>query len=184
VSNRKVSTDALETLGQLIDDTQKRDAIHLAVEPTIAGERLFPGQSVGIVDGKATARAEPLGIVDPFLTKPVFPDQRFWLVLFPRMVTSLRHVWSHPAFPDEGATGTTGYATSLEWLENFASGPGLSLHEIVKAAVEYLDCGTYLIEGGRWEGMGVPNEFWTHFEIVTGRKVREDERGSFFSCSC
>ena len=37
---RSVATDALETLGTIIDDTQKRDAIHLAVEPVVAGERL------------------------------------------------------------------------------------------------------------------------------------------------
>jgi len=29
---RKVSTDALETLGQIIDETQKRDAIHITAE--------------------------------------------------------------------------------------------------------------------------------------------------------
>lgn len=29
---RSVFTDALETLGTIIDDTQKRDAIHLAFE--------------------------------------------------------------------------------------------------------------------------------------------------------
>lgn len=36
---RSVATDALETLGTIIDDKQKRDAIHLAVEPVVAGER-------------------------------------------------------------------------------------------------------------------------------------------------
>jgi hypothetical protein len=40
---RSVATDALATLGTIIDDTQKRDAIHIAVEPVIAGERLRPG---------------------------------------------------------------------------------------------------------------------------------------------
>lgn len=35
---RSVSTDALETLGTIIDDRAGRDAIHLAVEPVHAGE--------------------------------------------------------------------------------------------------------------------------------------------------
>lgn len=45
--DRAVFTDALHTLGTVIDATQGRDAIHLAVEPVIAGEMLKPGQDVG-----------------------------------------------------------------------------------------------------------------------------------------
>jgi hypothetical protein len=41
---RAVSTDALETLGKIHEREEKRDAIHLAVEPVIAGEVLQPGQ--------------------------------------------------------------------------------------------------------------------------------------------
>lgn len=93
---RKASTDALETLGMIIDETQKRDAIHLAVEPVIAKERLLPGQNVG-VNG---ITENPMGIVDPFLKNPVEIGQRFWLVVYPRQINSLRYVWTHPAFPD------------------------------------------------------------------------------------
>lgn len=98
---RSVHTDALAVLGTIIDETVGRDAIHLAVEPVVAAEKLFPGQDVGIdsADGKATARAAKLvGIVDPFLKGPVYPDQRFLLVVYPRTITSLRHVWEHPDF--------------------------------------------------------------------------------------
>lgn len=55
---RKVSTDALETLGTIIDSGQKRDAIHLAVEPVIAGECLAPGAHVVINQGVATERID------------------------------------------------------------------------------------------------------------------------------
>lgn len=100
---RSVHTDALATLGKIIDETQKRDAIHLAVEPVIAGEDLKPGQHITVENGIArkTRIGEGLGIVDPFLPKTVMQGERFWFVMYPRTIRSLRHVWSHPAFPDE-----------------------------------------------------------------------------------
>jgi hypothetical protein len=99
---RSVATDALETLGTIIGEGAGRDAIHLAVEPVIAGEVLRPGEDVGLLpDGKASHHCEHLGIVDPFLKKPVKRGEKFWLVVYPRQITSLRHVWSHPAFPEE-----------------------------------------------------------------------------------
>src|ERR1041385_3217026 len=96
---RSVFTDALETLGTIIDENQKRDAIHLAVEPMVAKEYLKPGEHV-TADGVSCIpyRKHSVGIVDPFLEKTVQPGERFWLVLYPRTIKSLRHVWEHPAF--------------------------------------------------------------------------------------
>lgn len=69
---RSVATDALETLGTIIDDKQKRDAIHLAVMPVIAGVVLPPGMHVSATNGVAmpAVPGEGLGIVDPFLMVP------------------------------------------------------------------------------------------------------------------
>lgn len=95
---RAVHTDALETLGTIIGENEKRDAIHLAVEPVIAAEDLLPGQDVGRVNGGFGRCVTPLGIVDPFIKGVVRKGQRFWLVVYPRQISSLRHVWTHPAF--------------------------------------------------------------------------------------
>ncbi|MFP3645186.1 hypothetical protein [Paraburkholderia sp. SIMBA_054] len=108
---RAVATDALETLGMIHFKPEARDAIHLAVEPITAGERLRPNDDIGIYKGKAYQAGErqfagevvhvkALGKVDPFLpnNKFVTEGQRFWLVVYPRMITSLRHVWDHPDF--------------------------------------------------------------------------------------
>ncbi len=103
---RTPHTDALETLGTIHDRDEFRDAIHLAVEQVTAGEDLRVGEQITYVNGKAFAvrkGEEAIGIVDPFLTRKVKEGQRFWLVVKPRLITSLRHVWSHPAFPDEAS---------------------------------------------------------------------------------
>lgn len=89
--------------GRLIsNDDRQRDAIHIALAPVEAAEKLSPGQHVGFVYSNDTNHvgsvSETIGIVDPFLTQDVQPGQRFWLFLYPNSVTGLRHIWSHPAF--------------------------------------------------------------------------------------
>lgn len=101
---RTPHTDALDTLGMIHEYDEHRDAIHLGVEPIEAGETLKAGQHIGIgSDGKAYIAVESyikaVGIVDPFLTTIVKQGERFWLVVYPRAITSLRHVWEHPDFP-------------------------------------------------------------------------------------
>lgn len=115
MSDRTPSTDALETLGMIHFKPEKRDAIHLAVDPVVAGTALDAGQQIGIVRGKAYPAGSHIGdgqprvpyhgIVDPFLPSKgaqydVKEGETFWFVMSPRMVTSLRHVWSHPDFPE------------------------------------------------------------------------------------
>jgi hypothetical protein len=90
-------------LGQLIHDgDRRRDAIHVAVAPVTAAQRLLPGQHVGLVQEENLELVGPcehnLGIVDPFLTEEVEAGQRFWLMLYPNTIVGLRHIWSHPAF--------------------------------------------------------------------------------------
>lgn len=199
---RSVATDALATLGTLIDDKQKRDAIHLAVEPVIAGELLRPGEHITIVGGLAhrTEVGEGLGIVDPFLPRAVKKGDRFWFVMYPRMVHSLRHVWTHPQFPDEPERTDVSVvavpappvaskvealiARSREWLENYALGLGLTSRELCDGAQDFLEGGSYLCRGQELEGMTTDEEFWTHYSIVTGEIVPPDQRENFFTCSC
>lgn len=101
-------TDALETLGMIHFKPEKRDAIHLAVEPVKCGELpLRAGERIGIINGVAYPTGYLVdggvvpyhGIVDPFLPTHVEHKQSFWFVMAPRMVQSLRHVWEHPDFP-------------------------------------------------------------------------------------
>jgi hypothetical protein len=106
MSERKVSTDALETLGKIISPDEKRDAIHLAVMPVQLGESVKPGESLNIApeDGKAYSAGGLEGsllIADPFIRSYRLPEGAWiWAILRPRQVTSLRHVWEHPSFPE------------------------------------------------------------------------------------
>jgi hypothetical protein len=91
------------TLGNLIDaDRVGRDAIHMAIAPGVAAEELYPGQHVGFAEPGNLRRFGPggphVGIVDPFLRGPVPVGAGFYVCLYPNTVTSLRHVWQHPAF--------------------------------------------------------------------------------------
>jgi hypothetical protein len=42
------------------------------------------------------------GIIDPFLVDQLQKGDRVYLCLFPGTVTSLRHLWTAPGFPDRG----------------------------------------------------------------------------------
>lgn len=187
---RKVSTDALETLGTIINHNAGRDAIHLAVEPAVAGEDLYPGENIGLRDGKAySVVSKLLGIVDPFLKEKVKEGEIFWLVVYPRQITSLRHVWSHPDFPEETSleTSTVFKEASKKWIAEFAELIGITYNKLIEGAREYAHGGDYLHMGDNEEYSNhydKMEEFWRHYEIVTGDIILEGRNGGFFSCSC
>jgi len=196
--SRTVATDALATLGTIIDDAQKRDAIHLAVEPVVAGERLRPGDHITIEGGVAisTEVGAGLGIVDPFLAAPVKKGERFWFIMYPRMITSLRHVWAHPSFADEPGTPAPIAQPAPDLSDKVKS--EIWLREWCKTA----DCPSYetvigMIKDGRHESdynaeyfhiegydahAEIPDEFWKHAEIVIGQPIAQKPK--YFSCSC
>lgn len=191
---RSVHTDALDTLGTCpIPSTSARDAIHLAVEPVVAGCILRPGEPVGMLNNRAyssrvfSKSVEPVGIVDPFIIGRVEPGQAFWLVLLPRTITSLRHVWTHPAF--EGTTTTPELMTTEQaesWLTIFCRGnQDIPLWEELKRAIEMHDLeltgDSMFISGSQYSG-DVTEEFWSYLEIATGRTF--DIHPMRFRCGC
>lgn len=188
IDKRQVHTDALETLGMLIDETAERDAIHLAVLPVVADNDLKPGEHIGLTkDGLATKYASNfIGIVDPFLKDLVKKGERFWMVIYPREITSLRHVWTHPAILEQ-YNRETKVNESKRWLENFAK----------EWDVDYGCLVSSIVNENRWRGDEyltvfdsdihgqIPEEFWHHVKIVFDIDVSNDRViPTYFSCSC
>lgn len=181
---RSVATDALETLGTLIGPNEKRDAIHLAVLPVTAKQYLAPAASITCKDGEAFEDADGIGIVDPFLRETVEPGQRFWMIVRPRLITSLRHVWTHPALPDEGAPDAELRKLSEEWLRSFCEIGERPPYDVLLAHLcngGPEDDVSFFINGTDASG-DIPPEFWDHAERVTGRRFTL--RPTFFTCGC
>ncbi len=186
--------DTQQTIGKLHRETYERDAIHVAVMPVIASQTLSPGQHIGFCEGGYQVTSDPsspyklIGIVDPFLPTDVQKGDRFWMVLYPNTITGLKHVWSHPAISHTGhGVGTE----SEKWLRDFADSVDADYHWMMQVASTHCEDSKkgwpdYLIEGGKWEGQSTPDEFWDHYERVTGKKLPESEYGrpGIFSCSC
>jgi len=180
-----VSTDALDTLGTIIGAGEKRDAIHLAVEPVTAGQTLLPGNHVKFNKDGFAVVADPsqgIGIVDPFLTDVIDKGERFWLVVYPRQITTLRHVWEHPAFPSSDKL-TKSLAET--WLRNFAANsevPGFEDMIAVTARAAR--------EGDGWVTFGdeangeIPAEYWDYLEVYLDEKFGDAAKPEYFSCAC
>lgn len=182
-------------LGKLITEESHRDAIHIAIAPVVAAEKLAPGQEVGFVEGSEVfvePSGSPIGIIDPFLKGLVFPDQSCWLCLFPETVTGMRHHWSHPAFAGTEPAAAESQPlkddaslTSEAWLRDLAEEVELSFDALLDAARAYRDRGEY-----HRLGFDTPDrcyteseEFWRHFTVVTGEPGDRDG-DNIFSCAC
>jgi hypothetical protein len=198
------------SLGQLVTTEEERDAIHIAVIPVTAGQNLSPGIRVELnAAGEAvfTGSEQSIGIVDPFLRAVIGKGHRFWLLLNPYTITSLKHNWTHPAFdthPEPPATTTVVSSripikasripsakkkkpvdkqAAKEWIEDYASQLDIDYGDLMQGAHDYLDYDDYYSKGGTLEGISTSEGFWRHFKIVTGRDI-EDKDTNFFACSC
>lgn len=188
--------DAVATMGAVLpDDASGRDAVHVAVVSCVAGEKLLPGQDIGLGPQAGNALGEQMafansetvkkiGIVDPFIKGVVWPGQRFWLYLYPRTITGLCHHWTHPDFADATPASARRLA-SEQWLRDFVARSDCPDYETTIALAVNHDGGEqYLLVRGSDAHGDIPPEFWDHVENVTGRKIAKERRATFFSCTC
>ena len=184
--------DALESLGSLITEGETRDAVHIACLPAQAIETLRPGQRVRYKDGRAgNEYGEDLGIVDPFLGMPVRQGEWFWIMLYPRTITGLRHLWTHPMLPEvkDGAQEADRQAMKMspwEVIEKTADFLELeSAEELLTAANYYQETGSSYCFGYQTTGgIEEPEEFWAAWEVYTGKKMTHQPEEYFWRCAC
>lgn len=184
-------SDTQSSLGKLVIGDPERDAIHIAVVAVVADGVLSAGMRVGFKENGKVGRIpqEVIGIVDPFLTQSVYEDDKFWLFLLPNSITSLKHVWTHPAFPVAASSPDTAKSASERWMlawavehmsEDYYGDDGKR-----SAEVAYADA----IEAGRTHSIGpyegardyIDGEWWSHWEAITGERGSRD---TFFRCAC
>lgn len=175
-------------LGQLIEGEAERDCIHIALAPVVAGENLEPGAHVGLMpDGRAGLIGgvlKPLGIVDPFLQSIVLEGHKFWLCLYQNTVTGMRHQWAHPSFVESALPPRSGYDESKRWLTDFARSVTLDYGRIMDIADKWVEHSAFFGPSYDYDHYDVPDEFWSHYERITGKIVPQLKRQSFFSCCC
>jgi len=173
-------------IGEILVGQHHRDAIHFALAPVIAAVGLKPGEHIGVIPGtnrvtNDDTEVEYAGIVDPFLTKRVKPGEQFYMFLYVKTVTNMRHEWSHPAFPDNPAAPIAPpMSLSQAWIENYAESLGMDYETLMDGARKYVERQDFLNLGPLLEGERLDPEFWEHFEKITGKRGE----GCFFSCSC
>ena len=172
-------------LGSTPNETDQRDAVHVAVIPVIAGEWLAPGSQVGLTTPGNLELVgnvpNPIGVIDPFLREPIGKGERAWMLMYPGIVHPIRHEWSHPAL-----TSAEVMAEAKHWLGNFAREfMDWSYEELMRNVCEHCLTGKEfeVSESTRNSWYKVRAKFWKHYATVTGDH-NEDRDSFMLYCSC
>lgn len=199
-SKSKKATPVAEhgvNLGYFPDEKAERDAVHVAVIPLYAGERLSRGSKVKLKYGSVKVamcaeynEKDAIGIVDPFLKDYEVPENgRFWCMLFPGSVTGMRHHWAHPSFEEDKVPKAK--TVHEEWIRDFCDRWNFNYDELINAATSRIpNDWRYVTAHGhdlhsRAE-LGEDHDlFWEHLQELMGDIYDEAHReGMGWSCTC
>lgn len=202
--------DAGDSLGTIHTRAEKRDAIHLAVSPVSCDVPLKPGDHILYMGDDKVEKAlkgHGHGIVDPFLLATIKPGEKFWFVMYPRQIRSLRHVWTHPAFDQEKedivmhikpfkemsieerrVAALVGHPEAIAHaaIDLIASKLSVGADELMERANAFLTSGDYWVDehnGGKFEGESLPQSYWAHHKVLFP-DTDVSQAYNFLSCSC
>ena len=184
------SIDLTKKIGK--DEKVAKDAIHIAILPVIVGlDYVHPGQAAKVSSFNKEADlfelgeiGKNIGIINPFMEKGrIMEGDRVYIFLYPNTVTSLRHDWEFEGLETIRKIGQPTLEASKLYIEMIAEDMDMDYQELMDATEDSIDYGNYYSVGSN-EDARLPDEFWAHYELITGRIVPADKRYSFFSCSC
>lgn len=76
-------------------------------------------------------------------------------------------------------------------IEDFSGALGMTDRELLELATKHAESGEYFYLNGNSQDesykhiiWGQEEQFWSAYQIVTGKVVEEDRRGDIFACSC
>jgi hypothetical protein len=175
--------------GKLIEGEESRDAVHIACAPVVASQRLAPGQAIEVDEhGNARIGGKPVGIVDPFLKQIIEPEQKFWLMLYPNTITTLRHYWEHPAFSEtRGADEKAEARLRITALAISVGGEFGNFDSLMEHVESCVNGGEHYVQyNGQnmrdaWDGG--QEQFWKDRETLTGKK-KPEKYTAVFCCTC
>lgn len=193
--------EAQTSVGEILTQDARRDAIHFAVAPVVAADDIRAGGHVGLLpDGRASCGvATQIGIADPFLPRDIKAGERFWLFLYPNTITTLRHVWEHPAFTNEVTPQEpANLAEARKRVEDFLAGADCALDcdEFIRVMRGETICrrdddeyptriyrrDEYIHHSNTDAHGDIPGDIWPHVEVLMGHPIKDRPEG--FSCSC
>lgn len=199
--------DTIETMGKILPDdfpVGTRDAVHVAVIAATAGQTLWAGEDVCYENGIGntvanTEGGKNIGIVDPYLERKVSPGQKFWLFLYPRTITTLKHHWEHPDFKEETAPVgkkvhteadvTAAREKAEEYLHQWAGNHGVEYTSMLSTFKDSIDGNGELddcinLGTGSTAYVDNPYEFWSNVELVLNVNIVDKKKVSYFVCGC
>lgn len=190
----EVKQDTQKLVGSILEESAERDAIHVAVAPVIAGQKLWAGAKIGFSHDNVVMEEESLfglkaiGIVDPFLQTSIEEGQRFFMFLNPGTVTTMKHYWEHPSFPSESNKINLEKKSSEEWLRAFANKQHFDYNDMLSEAQDSDGCIVAFgqdLHSSEELDPGDFDLFWQHISVVTERTFDQVHRQSVaWSCSC
>ncbi len=192
-------------LGTIPKGNEGRDAVHVAIVPAQAEEKLESGEPIRI---NAKGRAErcnvcdAVGVVDPFRPadqRTVLHGEWFWLCLYPKTISGLRHVWDHPCFPKAEASPemkladlpSTSVAASQKWIADYvrkhcdywSSEPDGGYSEFVRYVRDNRWIYYYGSDCHSLADVDDADELFRHLSVVLGMRI-DAAYFEAFTCSC
>jgi hypothetical protein len=159
-------------------ETDKRDAVHVAIFPTVAGCLLHAGNHVELEHGTAVL-CEPgkgIGIVDPFLKNELKKGDRLYICLYPDTVTGMRHEWSHPAVDSQDGVKAK--------LEQIGKEYHTDLEQVLDACEAFANGEDFCFWGDYGPDMMYERggEIAQLYYMLTGKTIDPDQAS--FRCAC